>query len=438
MTTHHDRKGAGRVRGARAAMLAAALVCAAAVGACDVVNPGPVEDQFLGEPGSQEGLVNGSTRRLAEAVSWEAYTTGLLSREIFPGGQTGAHGHDVLTQGGYVQPGSYAGYFDDAQQARFIAETAIDRLTAAGAPDALLFKAQNMAGYAYRNLGENWCQAVLDGGALQPGTIYFQRAVEHFTEALGLAATDDERYAALAGRAAAEVWLGDWSAAVADAHQVPDDFVFWLNLDQQDQETENHIYFANANSPYRAYTIWKTFYEGYYADTGDPRTPWVKDPALPFANAALSGYGQVPWINQRKYTSRNDDMRLASGWEMRLIEAEAALVDGDVPAAVALINHVRTRNVSDVTGDPLEPWQATTLEEAWTALKRERGIELWLEGRRLGDQRRWQEQSAPGDLGLPNFESVSKIFSQHPRSLCFDIPDSERDANPNVPASTGG
>src|SRR4029453_1770571 len=106
----------------------AALACGA-LAACDVTNPGPVQDEFLALPASQQGLVNGSVRRLAEAVSWEAYTTGLVAREIFPSGQTGAHGHDVLTQGGYIQPGSYGGYFNDAQQARFIAEQAITRFT---------------------------------------------------------------------------------------------------------------------------------------------------------------------------------------------------------------------------------------------------------------------------------------------------------------------
>lgn len=37
-----------------------------------------------------------------------------------------------------------------------------------------------------------------------------------------------------------------------------------------------------------------------------------------------------------------------------------------------------------------------TLAEAWTALKRERGIELWLESRRLNDYRRWVALNRPG------------------------------------------
>ena len=404
----------------------------ALLAACDVTNPGPVQDEFLALPPSQQGLINGSVRRLAEAISWEAYTTGLVAREIFPSGQTGAHGHDVLTQGGYIQPGSYGGYFNDAQQARFIAEQAITRFTEVKASNNMMYQAYLWGAYAYRNLGENWCEAVIDGGPKLPGKTYFEKAVADFTKALEYAANDNEKRAVYGARAAAYVWLGDWAKATADAALVPDTYAFMINLDQADQEYENHLYFAQANSPYRAYTIWKTWFEQYYTDTGDPRTPWSSNPSLPFTNASLQGYGNVPFTFQTKYKTRNDDMRLTSGWEMRLLEAEAKLVtSSDIAGAMALINKVRTRNVSTKTNRALDPWTATNLTDAWTALKRERMIELWLEGRRLGDQRRWDAAKSPGSIDLPNFEAISSIFRANPRSLCFDIPDSERNANSN-------
>lgn len=413
------------------------LAITGVLSACDVTNPGSVQDEFLADPSSQQGLVNGSVRRLAEAVSWMAYTTALPAREIFPGGQTGAHGHDVLTQAGFFQPGTYGGYFNDAQQARFIAEQAITRFEEVGASDDMLYQAHLWAAYAYRTLGENWCEAVIDGSALQPGAIYFERAIANFTRALALADGEGERRAVRGGRAAAHAWLNQWDLALADAAQLPDDYEFYLNLDQTDQDTENHIYFANANSPYRAYTVWETFYENYFAATGDPRTGWTANPAIPFANAALSGFGQVPWLNQTKFTGRNEDHPLTRGVEMRLLEAEGALVAGNWEAAMDLINAVRTRNVSVVTGEPLEPWGAGSLEEAWRYLKRERGIEMWLEGRRLGDMRRWDAADRPGALDWPDFEAVSPIFSEYQTSLCFDIPEAERDANPNVPGIGG-
>jgi starch-binding outer membrane protein, SusD/RagB family len=425
----------------RAGAATMALTISMLMAGCDVTNPGPVQDEFLGDPQSQPGLVNGSVRMMSELVTWTAYTTALLSREIFPGGQTGAGGHNVSTQGGHVLPGSYGGYFNDAQQARFIAETAIDRFDEVGAPDALKYRAHLWAGYAYRTLGENWCEAVIDGGSLQPGSVYFENSVQHFTDALGLASSESERHAARAGRAAAYAWLGEWANAAMDAGQVPNDFTFWLEMDQTGgTDYHNWLYFANANQPYRSYSIWNTFFEDYYTETGDPRTPWAEDPAEPYANAALSGYGQVPWSFQLKYTTRDDDIRLASGWEMRLLEAEAILegaVPGDHLDAMALINAVRTRNVSDTNGLPLVPWVAANAEDAWTYLKRERAIELWLEGRRMGDERRWMENNTPGELDTPDWDGISPLFTERPRSFCFDIPDSERDSNPNVPATSG-
>lgn len=439
MNQHGD--GTARRTAHRGIVTATVLAAGLLLTACDVTNPGPVQDEFLGDPQSQPGLVNGSVRMMSELVTWTTYTTALLSREIFPGGQTGAGGHDVSTQGGHVLPGSYGGYFNDAQQARFIAETALERFAEVGATDALVYSAHLWAGYAYRTLGENWCEAVIDGGSLEPGSVYFEAAVQHFTDALALASSEAERHAARAGRAAALAWLGEWTDAAADASEVPDDFAFWLEMDQTGgTDYHNWLYFANANTPYRAYSIWNTFFEDYYTDTGDPRTPWTDDPDEPFANAALSGYGPVPWTFQLKYTSRDDDMRLASGWEMRLLEAEAILeggVPGDHLDAMALINAVRTRNVSDDTGLPLAPWVATDAEEAWTYLKRERAIELWLEGRRMGDERRWMENGTPGGLDTPDWDGISPLFTQRERSFCFDIPNSERDSNPNVPATSG-
>ena len=45
---------------------------------------------------------------------------------------------------------------------------------------------------------------------------------------------------------------------------------------------------------------------------------------------------------------------------------------------------VLTRNVSDSTGEALQPWTAGSLDEAWRYLERERRIELWMEGRAWG------------------------------------------------------
>jgi hypothetical protein len=98
---------------------------------------------------------------------------------------------------------------------------------------------------------------------------------------------------------------------------------------------------------------------------------------------------------------------------MRLIVAESLLRSGDWEGALSAINQLR----SEVG---VIPWTATNSTEAWVALKRERGIELWLEGRRLGDLGRWITEKIPG-----NVEDMTG------RNTCFPIGQTEREANPN-------
>src|SRR5690606_2750692 len=119
--------------------------------------------------------------------------------------------------------------------------------------------------------------------------------------------------------------------------------------------------------------------EGYYESTGDPRVAWDTDPAVPNAEIAT-----VPWLFQLKYQSREDPINLATGREARLILAEAALRRGEAEEALGILNALRTSLTSDLDGQPLEPWPDTDDPvEVWGRLKAERGIELWLEGRRL-------------------------------------------------------
>ena len=107
--------------------------------------------------------------------------------------------------------------------------------------------------------------------------MYFERAEEHFSSAISIAPNATWKTAAHAGRAQVRVWLEDWAGAVSDAAQVPDDFHFDLEMDITAGNTNqrNHLYFAAASIPYRSYSVKHTFFEGYYTETGDPRTPWV-------------------------------------------------------------------------------------------------------------------------------------------------------------------
>jgi hypothetical protein len=424
------------------------LLAAGLFAGCEVTNPGPVQDEFLDQAAAHQALVNGSGRMLSRALSRIGYTSALAAREILPGGQTGAAGHDPQTQAG-VLLSTLNEHWEQAQQARWIAEDAVRRfkgLPAGTVNPQVLAQAHLWAGYANRVLGENFCDAVFDGGPKQPNAKYFERAEQAFSDAIAAAPATTAgtalRNAAYAGRASVRVFLKNLAGAVADANQVPAAFVPYTAARAiEDVATGgNDIFYANANAPYRGYTIWRTWHETYYDQTGDPRSGYARNASFPFAQQQLSGYGPVPWEYQTKYKVGADPHRLSSWREMQLIKAEAALSSNDLAGTITLINSIRTTVRSDRPGNPtLAAVTAANVTEGWTILKRERNIELWLEARRLGDIRRWSESSTPGAVDWPAFENITRpdgtnggsLFRQNVPSKCFPISDSEIDSNPN-------
>ena len=418
-----------------------AVLAVGILAGCEVTNPGPVQDEFLNLPEAHQALVNGAGRRLSLAISSIGYAAALSAREILPAGQTGSGGHSPLGQAGVQLSSEVGGQWNNAQQSRWIAEDAIRRFTTivpAGKTDpAVLAQAYLFAGFASRTLGENMCDAVIDGGPKGPYTKYLERAQAHFTSAISAApnTTAGTRFknAAYAGRAAVRVWQKDWTGAVADAKLVPAGFEYKIAVALEDvKQNGDDLYWANANSPYRGYTLWRTWFESHYDLTGDARAAYGSSAAYPLAQQQLSGYGAVPWRFTLKFQA-GFDHQLASHKEMLLIQAEAALLGGDIVTAMALINQVRTAAKNNKTGQNLAalPMPAS-LVDAWTALKRERALELYLQGRRLGDMRRWAANNTPGALDWPTFEAISALFRQNPPSTCFPIPDGELNTNPNL------
>ena len=425
----------------RTMVAAAALGLLGALAGCDffkVSNPGPVLEQFLNDSLAAPAIVNGAGRDLSDALNYIAYTGGAIAREIFPAGSTGSFGISSQQQVGKLLDDDTNDYWQKAQRARFEAEDGADRMRVSFgatrfAKDTLAAKVLLWAGYANRMLGENMCDAVINKGPQEPYTVYLTRAESELTEALAIAtAASNAKFisAARAALASVRADLGKWPEATADAASIADNFVFqmpYFNIG--DQEQYNRIYWATANQPYRAHTVWNTVNDQYYTDTKDPRVPWTTNPNQPVGDAAVLSLGRVPWHIEQKFAVRDAAINLSTGWEMRLIQAEERLIANDLANAMTLINKHR------LTLTPVQqPWAATTIAEGWTALKRERGIELWLEGRRLGDLRRWKAANRPGTLspleapGTGTAGAPSYLVQQ---DLCFPIALSEKQSNPH-------
>lgn len=405
--------------------VAAPIVGIAALGGCDLkaTNPGPIQADALNAPSALNSIIAGSGRDLAEALNWIAYTGGAVAREIFPAGSTAAFGISVQQQSGKLLDDDSNTQWNFAQRARWTAEDAVARAKAvlgpAAASNANHAQALIWAGFANRLLGESFCEGVINGGPPGPSTVYFERAEAHFTEAIAVATAANNTnlvQAATAGRASVRLSRNNLTGAAADAALVPSTFAYRMPYFQNELDQYNRIYWSSANQPYRAHTVWNTFIENYRRTSRDSRVPYDSSLTTLVGDAAVGSLGRVRWYFQTKHPGQTAPINLATGWEMRLVEAEAKLVAGDVPAAMTLLN---ARRVSLA----LAPWTAGNATEAWAALKRERHIELWLEGRRLGDLRRWAALARPGELD-PKEELPG-------RDLCFATPLSEKQTNPN-------
>jgi hypothetical protein len=430
-----DRANRGRRGATGLGTLGGALVLLLGVGGCDfdVSNPGPVADEILDDVASHAAVVGGLKRAVTDAWNQVWLETAAAAREIMGSGNLNI---SVFQGQGVLTPEESNAMWSDVTRARWIGDDGVRRIEETGGGNETLAEAHLWAGFAYRLGGENMCFAVFDGGPAESHEVFLNGAIDHFTAAMDLAGNTSVGMAARAGRATAQMTLGNWSAAASDATGIPEDFTFKVLFSSEEPAQNNFVAFYVDNSPYRVHSVWNTPHEQYYLDSGDPRTPWDQDPGFPYGEVQRPGIGNVPWYFQLKFPDLGDDVNLVSGREMILIRAEAMLaagIDGDWEAAMNLINGLRASQISDLTGEPLEPWEASNATEAWTHLRRERGIELWLEARRLNDLRRWRASGTPGlEHPLENENSGVETYLDPNRDLCVPIGENEVNTNTNL------
>ena len=398
-------------------IIIAAFTLASCDGLFSVENPGPIDEEALNDPDAVPGLVTGMSSDFSLGYRVATYWGGVWADEHTHSGTFSA---PTIFSRGELPPADIDPWYQTAQQARWVAEDGLERMQEVLGDEfnnsEETARAYLFAGYSNRTLGENTCRAVSDGGEPQSFEAHFERALDHFRDAEDVASQvgrSDLESAALAGQASVLAALGDWEEAHSTAEEVAIGF-------QHEAIYSNNSSRENNNWPGNTiergeYSVYDTVWEG----VDDPRLP-QRVVTTAGGDTATAADGSTPWITQLKHETDADNIALSKGTEMRLISAEYMLRDqgaDGIDAALELINEVREFH------DIPEEVTANNLEEAWSTLQIERGKELWLEGRRFWDLRRWHDEGPDSPAYHDYLEG---------RDTCVPIGQSEQSTNPNI------
>ncbi|HET7274576.1 MAG TPA: RagB/SusD family nutrient uptake outer membrane protein [Longimicrobiaceae bacterium] len=272
----------------------------------------------------------------------------------------------------------------------------------------LIAQAALYSGFSYNLLGMAMCSAAIDGGPEVTSAELLAAAEGRYTRAMEAATAEgltDVATAARIGRARVRLYLGDTAGALADAQDVPLDFVYNASASQDNNRRYNRVFASNVLST--NYSIEEVSRNIMTAGVEDPRT-------LTSSAGVTANDGTELWI-QHKYPDYSTPIPIVTGAEAALIVAE---IQGG-QAAVDAINSLRDR-----VGLP--HYAGGTEAEIQQKVIEERRRELWLEGHRLYDIARF---------GIPRVPAIGTPFAKggiYGNTTCLPLPDVERFNNPNI------
>lgn len=238
----------------------------------------------------------------------------------------------------------------------------------------------------------------------------------------------------------------NWQKAVEHAAYVPTDFVE-VTIHDPNVEINELWDITWDNDDVTLYSEADASRPGGFL--GVPATfQWAGDPRVQIQDCLVNRTGcartrsegeRFPMWVPVKYPDRGADDEMVTGTEMRLIEAEEALVQRqDFTTFYNKIDEARAFHGAppaeriNVMGAMEWP---NAEDDAMSILDRERYLDLWMEGRRLFDLYRWDHPFLTGNYGL--IQRHDDLLGATSRAGCMPIAESECNLNAAIRGSCG-
>lgn len=404
------------------AVLALGLAAAACSNPLDVEPPDRVSEDQLNDPTTASLQVRSLEASFGCAYAQYIVTTGEVSDELVNSNLNSSQAFEFDARNVGPDNENYARFECDDYNAIYtplstslvMAEETLERLRDwddSQVPDRSQLIATTLAYSAYGRvwLGEAFCSAAINMSEELSSQQILEQAEQRFTEAIEAAnqVGDDQLLnMARVGRARVRRDLGDSDGALSDAGAVPEGFVYDAQYSSQSERSRNQVYQHNQRT--NAVSVDSRFRNPTYEDVADPRVQAV--------NSGQTGSGRIfeVWY-QQKYPSLETPIPIASWEEAQLIIAE---IEGG-QTAEGIINDLHDRaGLPDFDGASESEISAHVIQE--------RSRELFLEGQRMWDIRRFEIalEPVPG-TAYPKGGTYGDM-------RCFPLPDAERFNNPNI------
>ena len=298
-------------------------------------------------------------------------------------------------------------------------------------------RANFVLGWAFLFMGENFCQGTVQQGPPLTTQNMLDSAVAHFTLAVseGAGAGSDGPQLANAskvGLARTYLQAGNLAQASAWADSVPAGFTYNLSfaddLKNRFRLANRMFFYVRDRGSIAVSPLWRIgpqLAKGVVQNT-EPRVPWM----IPLSSGATAYAPQdgnyvadrgIAYAVQQKYPDYGSPVRLASKLEADYIKAEAS----GTAAQLAQIAARRTANGQPAYGG------ATDSNSVLTEFFTQRGFDFYLEGKRLGDFRRYPANII--GVPVPGSTYWKAGFAPVGNNTCYPLPITETANNPNFP-----